>query len=58
MIVNGKMYLVDGFCKATNTVYEVNEKYHKTIKYQDEKRYQVINETFGCNVIIIEDPTH
>jgi very-short-patch-repair endonuclease len=51
-------YIVDGYCKETNTVYEVYEKGH----YKNEKkinkdleRQKEIENYFKCNFIIIKD---
>jgi very-short-patch-repair endonuclease len=52
----GKFFL-DGYCKETNTVYEIYEKRHflpKSIK-KDLKRQRKIENKLNCNFIIIKD---
>lgn len=51
-------YYVDGFCKETNTVYEIYESYHIACKTQieyDTIRQKEIMQTKGCNFSIVFD---
>lgn len=51
------MYNPDGYCKETNTIYEVYEKYHKYDKQRakDKIRQAYIQEQLKCDFIIIWD---
>ena len=51
-------YLVDGYCKETNTVYEVYEKGHFSSKEKiknDSQRQKRIQNALKCKFIIIKD---
>ena len=48
-------YFVDGYCKETNTVYEVYEKYHDRQVQKDLQRENEICNHLGCDFIIIWD---
>lgn len=50
-------YSLDGYCKETNTVYEVYEQKHfrKSIIEKDLKRQKEIEDYLKCKFIIIED---
>ena len=48
-------YVVDGYCKNTNTVYEVYERFHNRQKERDIIRQREIENHLGCKFIIIED---
>jgi hypothetical protein len=48
-------YYVDGYCRSTNTVYEVYERYHKYQKERDDKRTLDIINTLQCEFIVIFD---
>jgi hypothetical protein len=45
----------DGYCKETNTVYEVYEKWHKKQKIKDIQRRKKIIKFLKCKFIIIWD---
>jgi thioredoxin-related protein len=49
--------MVDGYCKETNTIYEVYEKAHyRKEKYKkDFKRQKEIQNYLKCNFVIIND---
>ena len=51
------MYNPDGYCKDTNTIYEVYEKYHTYTKQHesDIKRQSYIQKHLKCNFVIIWD---
>jgi hypothetical protein len=51
------MYNPDGYCKKTNTIYEVYEKYHTYTKQKekDKIRQSYIQEELKCNFVIIWD---
>lgn len=51
------LYRLDGYCKETNTVYEVYEKFHrwKKHKIRDKQRQQYIEEKLNCNFVVIWD---
>jgi hypothetical protein len=51
------LFYPDGYCKETNTIYEVYEKYHKSAKRQikDKERQKYIQDQLQCNFIIIWD---
>ena len=51
--ING--YVPDGYCKSTNTIYEVYEKYHRYQKEYDKTRMDEIKEALGCQFKIIYD---
>ena len=53
-------YYPDGYCKETNTIYEVYEKYHNypEQKKHDIKRQKIIQDTLKCNFVIIYDNEH
>ena len=50
-------YFVDGYCKETNTVYEVDEPHHfdvyGNLKERDAERQKQIEEKLNCNFIRI-----
>jgi very-short-patch-repair endonuclease len=50
-------YITDGYCKQTNTIYEVYENYHKQQKIikRDSKRKKQIIKHLNCKFIIIKD---
>lgn len=50
-------YFVDGYCKETNTVYEVYEQYHKKDKIakKDRERRKYIRKNLNCKLLIIND---
>ena len=50
-------YVVDGYCKETNTIYEVYEKYHTGYKQKgkDKRRKNEIQKLLNCNFEIIWD---
>jgi very-short-patch-repair endonuclease len=48
-------FLVDGYCKETNTVYEVYEKYHNKYVFKDLQRENEICNKLNCDFIIIWD---
>jgi len=48
-------YFVDGYCKETNTVYEVDEYNHKYQKEKDAKRQKEIEEYLHCKFIRIDE---
>lgn len=50
-------YFVDGYCKETNTVYEIYENYHKSNKValKDRERRKYIRNKIKCKLIIIKD---
>jgi len=50
-----KFYKVDGYCKETNTVYEVYESFHKNQIKEDLQRQKMIEEKLNCKFIIIQD---
>ena len=47
----------DGYCKETNTIYEVYEPHHKSAKYveKDNIRQRIIQDYLKCNFCIIWD---
>jgi len=53
-------YYPDGYCKETNTVYEVYERYHNYPKQKerDTIRQKIIQDTLKCNFVIIYDNEH
>jgi very-short-patch-repair endonuclease len=50
-----KKFSADGYCKETNTIYEVYEKDHKYAIKNDLIRQQKIQKYLKCNFIIIYD---
>lgn len=48
-------FFVDGYCKETNTVYEIDEKHHERQKEKDLERQRTITEFLGCEFIRIKD---
>lgn len=48
-------YIVDGYCKETNTVYEVYENFHNNKVEKDLERQKAIEEKLNCSFIIIND---
>ena len=52
-------YTVDGYCRSTNTVYEVYERQHKTTETmrRDIVRQNEIVALLGCSFVIIWDMT-
>jgi len=53
--VPNTIYRVDGYCKETNTVYEVYEFRHKYKIEKDLKRQKEIENYLGCKFVIIWD---
>ncbi len=51
-------YFPDGYCKETNTVYEVYERYHTWKVFKDLERENKICRYLGCDFVIIYDRTH
>ena len=52
-------YFVDGYCRETNTVYEVYEKYHNTQVQKDlQREFEIRSHLNCCNFVIIHDKTH
>jgi very-short-patch-repair endonuclease len=51
-------YVVDGYCRKTNTIFEVYEKCHDYTITRDLKRQQELTAHLHCNFIIIHDRTH
>ena len=54
-------FTLDGYCKETNTVYEVYEKYHYKSQKQiekDMKRQKLIQDKLQCEFVIINDVSH
>ena len=51
-------YVVDGYCKETNTVYEIDELFHSKQKAEDKIRQQRITDELNCKFIRIPDLTH
>lgn len=53
-------YFVDGYCPATNTVYEVYEKKHskKSVQARDLKRQEQIQKLLDCDFKIIWDSNY
>jgi len=49
------VYVVDGYCKETNTVYEVYEKAHDKKVFEDLDRENEICKKLSCDFIIIWD---
>jgi hypothetical protein len=47
----------DGYCKETNTIYEIYEQYHKSDKYlkRDDIRRRIIQNYLKCDFVIIWD---
>jgi hypothetical protein len=47
----------DGYCKETNTIYEVYEPYHKSEKHlkRDDIRRRIIQNYLKCDFYIIWD---
>ncbi len=48
-------YTVDGYCKETNTVYEIYEKHHNKQVFKDLERENNICNKLSCDFIIIWD---
>ena len=46
-------YCADGYCKETNTIYEIYEPKHRRKTEKDFKRQQEIQNFLKCNFIII-----
>ena len=46
-------YVVDGYCRETNTVYEVYEKYHDKQVQKDLQRETEICNFLSCDFIIL-----
>ena len=50
-------YKIDGYCKETNTVYEIDESQHYvngSLKEPCRKRQQYIEEVLGCHFVRIK----
>ena len=47
----------DGYCKETNTIYEIYEQYHKSDRYlkRDDIRRRIIQNYLKCDFVIIWD---
>ena len=50
-----QFYSVDGYCKETNTVYEVYEKAHDKKVFKDLERQNEICKYLSCTFIVIYD---
>ena len=53
-------YFPDGYCKETNTIYEVYEKVHYSndeIIKRDKERQEYIQNKLGCKFVVIKDPS-
>ena len=48
-------YVVDGYCKDLNIVFEIDELYHKYTKEKDNKREKIIRDKLNCKFIRIND---
>ena len=48
-------YFVDGYCKSTNTVFEIDEKHHECNRKQDRKRQTIIENKLKCKFVRIQD---
>jgi len=48
-------FVVDGYCKETNTVYEVYEKHHLRSVKKDAERERAIVKSMGCAFVVIWD---
>jgi hypothetical protein len=48
-------YIVDGYCKESNTVYEVYEKWHRKKIEHDLKRQKEIEQYLKCKFVAIND---
>lgn len=48
-------YRVDGYCKETNTAYEIDEEQHFTVsgRCRDAERQSYIEDALGCNFVRI-----
>jgi very-short-patch-repair endonuclease len=55
IIVGRKKYFVDGYDRAHNIIYEVDENYHKSQKYKDMEREILIVKQIGCTFIRIDE---
>ena len=54
-------YFPDGYCRETNTIYEVYEKFHFKDKRQikrDKIRQKEIQDELNCCFVVIKDITH
>jgi len=56
--VTFKPYVVDGYCRETNTIFEVYEKHHDKTAAYDLKRQQELMQRLNCNFVIIHDRSH
>jgi very-short-patch-repair endonuclease len=54
-VINKLGYTADGYCKETNTIYEVYESAHEKRVFQDLKRENEICNLLNCDFIIIWD---
>ena len=52
---NPDIFIVDGYCKETNTVYEVYEQAHEKKIEKDKERQERIQKILNCNFIILWD---
>ena len=48
-------YRIDGYCKETNTAYEIDEEQHFTVsgRCKDAERQKYIEDVLGCNFVRI-----
>jgi very-short-patch-repair endonuclease len=53
--IKGLGYVADGYCKSTNTIYEVYENWHQNTSQRDLRRQNEIENFLKCNFIIIKD---
>lgn len=51
-------YVVDGYCRETNTIFEVYETYHDRKAMRDLERQQYLTQQLNCNFVIIPDRSH
>lgn len=60
VLIKSLGYIVDGYCKETNTVVEVYERYHfylEKIKHDKERQDNIVN-FLNCDFIIIKDESY
>jgi hypothetical protein len=51
-------YFSDGYCRETNTIYEVYERFHDRTVFKDLERENKICNYLSCDFIILYDRTH
>jgi very-short-patch-repair endonuclease len=51
-------YVVDGYCRETNTIFEVYETYHDRKIIRDLERQHELTQQLNCNFVIIPDRSH